>query len=597
LIDESLLTAHCGELTAVQEGRTANIRGWVARSRDHGQIIFIDVRDRFGITQTVFDPSVAPAAAATAATLRPEDVVSVRGLVRRRPAGTENKKLATGEIEIAATEVTVLNRSLTPPFPVQGDVDVDESLRMKYRYIDLRRPHMQRNLALRHRAIKAVRDHLDALGFLEIETPMLIKQTPEGARDFLVPSRLHPGEFYALPQSPQLFKQLLMVGGFHRYFQIARCFRDEDSRADRQPEFTQIDIEMTFPTQEDVINVVEGMLRGMFEHSLGVTVSAPFPRFSHADAMARYGSDKPDIRFGMELTDFGPAFAGTEFKVFAAALAGGQSIVGFVDDGGASRSRREFDALVTVAQELGCKGLAWIAFADDGVKSSLPKVALTEASLDAVRRVGGAKNGDAILLVADEPAVARSLAGKLRLHVGDSKGLRDPHQFAFCWVLDFPLFEKDPETGAVTPTHHPFTAPAPGREDLSGDLLAIRAQHYDVVLNGTELGSGSIRIHEPGLQKKIFAMLGYTDEEVRDRFGFLLEAFAYGAPPHGGIALGVDRIVQIMVGADSIREVIAFPKNQRFQDLMIDAPAAVPPALLRELHLKSDAPVRPQTPA
>jgi aspartyl-tRNA synthetase len=597
LIDESLLTAHCGELTAAQEGRTANIRGWVARSRDHGQIIFIDVRDRFGITQTVFDPSVAPAAAAAAATLRPEDVVSVRGLVRRRPAGTENKKLATGEIEIAATDVTVLNRSLTPPFPVQGDVDVDESLRMKYRYIDLRRPHMQRNLALRHRAIKAVRDHLDALGFLEIETPMLIKQTPEGARDFLVPSRLHPGEFYALPQSPQLFKQLLMVGGFHRYFQIARCFRDEDSRADRQPEFTQIDIEMTFPTQEDVISVVEGMLCAMFEQSLGVKVAAPFPRFSHADAMARYGSDKPDIRFGMELKDFGPAFAGTEFKVFAAALAGGHSIVGFVDDGGAARSRREFDALVTAAQELGCKGLAWIAFADDGVKSSLPKAALMEASLDGLRRAGGAKNGDAILLVADEPAAARALAGKLRLHIADAKGLRDPLRFAFCWVLEFPLFEKDPETGAVTPTHHPFTAPAPGREDLSGDLLEIRAQHYDVVLNGTELGSGSIRIHEPGLQKKIFAMLGYTDDEVRDRFGFLLEAFAYGAPPHGGIALGVDRIVQIMVGADSIREVIAFPKNQRFQDLMIDAPAAVPPALLRELHLKSDAPARPQPPA
>jgi len=597
LTDDTAARAHCGELTSLHEGRTAEIRGWVARSRDHGGLIFVDVRDRFGITQTVFDPSAAPAATTVAATLRAEDVIAVQGLVRRRPPGTENKKLATGEIEIAATDVSVLNRSLTPPFPVQGDVDVDESLRMKYRYIDLRRPHMQRNLELRHRAVKAVRDHLDELGFLEIETPMLIKQTPEGARDFLVPSRLHPGEFYALPQSPQLFKQLLMVGGFHRYFQIARCFRDEDSRADRQPEFTQIDIEMTFPTQEDVIAVVEGMLREMFEKSLGVAVAVPFPRFSHAEAMARYGSDKPDIRFGMELADFGSAFAGTEFKVFASALAAGNSIVGFVDEGGAARSRREFDALVTEAQALGCKGLAWIAFADDGVKSSLPKVALTETALEAVRRAGGAKNGNAVMLVADEPATARSLAGKLRLQVADAKGLRDPHRFEFCWVLDFPLFEKDPDTGAMMSSHHPFTAPAPGSEDLSGDPLSIRAQHYDIVLNGTELGSGSLRIHDPVLQKKIFAMLGYTEEEVQQRFGFLLEAFAYGAPPHGGIALGVDRIIQIMVGADSIREVIAFPKNQRFQDLMIDAPATVPGTLLRELHLKTDVPPRAQAPA
>ena len=597
MTDDTAARAHCGELTSLHEGRTAEIRGWVARSRDHGGLIFVDVRDRFGITQTVFDPSAAPAATTVAATLRAEDVIAVQGLVRRRPPGTENKKLATGEIEIAATDVSVLNRSLTPPFPVQGDVDVDESLRMKYRYIDLRRPHMQRNLELRHRAVKAVRDHLDELGFLEIETPMLIKQTPEGARDFLVPSRLHPGEFYALPQSPQLFKQLLMVGGFHRYFQIARCFRDEDSRADRQPEFTQIDIEMTFPTQEDVIAVVEGMLREMFEKSLGVAVAVPFPRFSHAEAMARYGSDKPDIRFGMELADFGSAFAGTEFKVFASALAAGNSIVGFVDEGGAARSRREFDALVTEAQALGCKGLAWIAFADDGVKSSLPKVALTETALEAVRRAGGAKNGNAVMLVADEPATARSLAGKLRLQVADAKGLRDPHRFEFCWVLDFPLFEKDPDTGAMMSSHHPFTAPAPGSEDLSGDPLSIRAQHYDIVLNGTELGSGSLRIHDPVLQKKIFAMLGYTEEEVQQRFGFLLEAFAYGAPPHGGIALGVDRIIQIMVGADSIREVIAFPKNQRFQDLMIDAPATVPGTLLRELHLKTDVPPRAQAPA
>jgi len=470
-------------------------------------------------------------------------------------------------------------------------------LRLKHRYLDLRGARQRSNIELRSAFIRSLRTRMVAAGFSEIQTPILTASSPEGARDFLVPSRVHRGKFYALPQAPQIFKQLLMVSGFHRYFQIARCFRDEDSRADRQPEFTQIDLEMTFPTQEDVITVVEGMLCDMFEAALGVRVATPFRRLTHAAAMARYGSDKPDLRFGMELDDYGAAFAGTEFKVFASALGAGHAIVGFVEEGGAARSRRDFDALVAAAQELGGKGLAWIAFGADGVKSSLPKVALSEVALDAVRRCGGASNGDAVFMVADEPATAHALAGKLRLHVGGAKGLRDPKRFEFCWVLDFPLFEKDPETGAVTSTHHPFTAPAPGSEALEGDVLSIRAQHYDVVLNGSELGSGSIRIHNPDLQRKIFATLGYTDEEVRQRFGFLLEAFAYGAPPHGGIALGVDRILQIMVGADSIREVIAFPKNQRFQDLMVDAPAPVPAVLLRELHIKFDAPPSPQAPA
>ena len=585
-----IVRATCGELTASDVGRSVEIRGWVNSTRDHGGLIFVDVRDRFGITQTVFDPSLAPQAAEIAAKARSEDVVAVRGAVRRRPAGTENRSLSTGDIEIAASEIDVLNRSLTPPFPVHGDEDIDESLRLRYRYLDLRRPRMQRNIALRHRALKAVRDFMDQRGFLEIETPMLIKQTPEGARDFVVPSRLHPGTFYALPQSPQLFKQILMVAGFHRYFQIARCFRDEASRADRQPEFTQIDIEMSFPTQDDVIELTESMLAHMFREALEVNVATPFRRLSHTESMSKYGVDKPDLRFGMELADFSAAFTGTEFKVFAAALEQGKKVIGFVDRGGASRSRREFDALVAAAQELGAKGLAWVTFSPDGVKSSLPKAALTDVALEQIRLAGGAEPGDAALMVADDLDAARAVAGQLRLHVAGEKGLRDPKRFEFCWVLDFPLFERDAETGTLQAMHHPFTAPAPGFESLDGDPLMLRAQHYDVVLNGSELGSGSIRIHDPEVQRKVFRMLGYTDEQVQDRFGFLLEALSYGAPPHGGIAPGVDRIIQMMVGADSIREVIAFPKNQRFQDVMIDAPSQIAPELLRELRIKTEQP-------
>jgi aspartyl-tRNA synthetase len=578
--------ANCGELTAADEGKLVDVRGWVNSSRDHGGLIFIDVRDRFGVTQTVFDPSKSPEAAAVAASLRAEDVIAIAGHVRARPAGTENRQLHTGEIEIAAASAVVLNRSRTPPFPIHGDANVDENLRMKYRFLDLRRPHMQRNIALRHRALKAVRDFLDERGFLEIETPMLIKQTPEGARDFVVPSRLHPGSFYALPQSPQLFKQILMVAGFHRYFQIARCFRDEASRADRQPEFTQIDIEMSFPTQEDVIELVEGMFARVFAEALDVQLATPFPRMTHAEALARYGSDKPDIRFGMELRDFSDAFSGTEFKIFAAALGAGQRIIGFVDRGGASRSRREFDALAETAKTFGAAGLAWVAFADDGLKSSLPKAALTETTLDALRRTGDIAPGDALLLVAGESPAAHATAGQLRLHVGEQKGLRDPGTFAFCWVLDFPLFEFDQETRTLQAMHHPFTAPAPESASLAGDPLQLRAQHYDIVLNGSEIGSGSIRIHDPEMQRAVFRLLGYTDEQVDQRFGFLLEALSYGAPPHGGIAPGVDRLIQMMVGAESIREVIAFPKNQRFQDLMIDAPSPLAPEILRELQIK-----------
>ncbi|MBV8670980.1 MAG: aspartate--tRNA ligase [Candidatus Eremiobacteraeota bacterium] len=585
-----LRRATCGELTSADEGSAALLKGWVNTTRDHGGLIFIDLRDRFGLTQVVVDPRSAPAAAEVAASLRSEDVIAAQGLVRRRPAGTENRKLATGEIEIAAESIDVLNRSKTPPFPIHDDSDVDEGLRLRYRYLDLRRPHLQRSIALRHRAVKAVRDYLDSRGFLEIETPMLIKQTPEGARDFLVPSRLHAGAFYALPQSPQLFKQLLMVGGFHRYFQIARCFRDEDTRADRQPEFTQIDLEMTFPTQEDVIEIMEGMLAHMFEAALGAKVATPFPRLSHAEALRRFGSDKPDLRFAMELHDVGPAFTGTEFKIFADALSRGNAILALAETGGASRSRRDMDALAALATTFGAKGLAWISLAPDGPKSSLPKSALTPQLVDSLKAQTKAQEGDAIYLVADERSLAQAIAGKLRLHIADERGMRDPKQFAFCWVLDFPLFERDEESQGLQPAHHPFTAPAPGSEALSGDPLQLRAQHYDVVLNGMELGSGSIRIHDPALQRKIFTLLGYSDDDVERKFGFLLEAFEYGAPPHGGIALGVDRIILLMAGGESIREVIAFPKNQRFQDLMINAPTPVEPAALKELHVRTDIP-------
>jgi len=580
----------CGELGAADAGAHVAVRGWVHTTRDHGGLIFVDLRDRYGITQVVFDPKTIDAHAyETAGHLRSEDVVMVKGTVRKRPAGTENASLKTGAIEVAADAIEIYNKSKTPPFPLHGTEEIDETLRMRYRYIDLRRPQMQHNIALRHRAIKAARDYLDSQGFLEIETPMLIKRTPEGARDFLVPSRLHPTEFYALPQSPQLFKQLLMVAGFHRYFQMARCFRDEDTRADRQPEFSQVDVEMTFPTQDEVIAVMEGTLAHMFERALGVNVKPPFRRLTYAQALETYGSDKPDLRFGLPLVDFSSAFAGTEFKIFASALERGDAIIGLTDPEGASRSRREFDALGELAAaEWGAKGLAWIAFSPDGVKSSLPKAALGESALAKIREIGNVSDGDAVFFAAAERSAAQAIAGKLRLHLGTVKGMRDPQRYEFCWVLDFPLFEKDPETGAIGPMHHPFTAPVPGQDLHTRDPLTLRSQHYDVVLNGVELGSGSIRIHNPDVQRRVFQLLGYSDDEVERRFGFLLEAFAYGAPPHGGMALGIDRIIGIMVGAESIREVIAFPKNQKFRDLMIDAPSSVDAAQLRELHVKFD---------
>jgi len=531
----------CGALRAGDAGKTVELAGWVNRRRDHGGLIFVDLRDREGVTQVVFDPQNA--AFAEAEHLRNEDVLRIAGTVRRRPGGTE------------------------------------------YRYLDLRRSRMQSNLRVRHQIIKALRDFFDSRGFLEIETPMMIKSTPEGARDYLVPSRLHPGAFYALPQSPQMLKQILMISGFGRYMQIARCMRDEDLRADRQPEFTQLDVELAFCTQEEVLETMESAMRYVWKQVMETDLP-PFPRLSHHDAIARYGLDKPDMRFGLELADVGAAFAQSEFAVFRGALDAGGAVVGLRYPGGAALSRRDFDALTEIAKQFGAKGMVWISLGPDGIKSPASKF-LNDENVAAVSAALDAENGDALLLFAGERALAYAVAGKMRNEIGDRCDLRDPQRFAFAWVTDFPYLEIDEETGVPAPAHHPFTAPAPGDWDLiDRSPLEMRAQHYDLVLNGYELGSGSIRIHKPAEQRKIFEMLGLTPEQIEERFGFFVRALEYGAPPHGGMALGIDRIAMLACGEASIREVIAFPKNQLGRDLMMDAPSAVPEQLLRDLHVR-----------
>jgi len=576
----------CGALRSGDAGRVVRLRGWVNRRRDHGGLVFIDVRDRDGITQAVFDPAL-PGAFEIGQSLRNEDVISVDGTVRLRPSGTENAKLTTGTVELAVERVDVLARSQTPPFPINTEADVDESLRMKYRYLDLRRPRLQRNLTIRHRLVKAMRDFFDARDFLEIETPCLIKSTPEGARDFLVPSRIAPGSFYALPQSPQLLKQILMIGGVGRYMQIARCFRDEDSRADRQPEFTQLDVEMSFVDENEVIAVMEDCIAYVWKNALGHEIPRPLERITHADALKRYGSDKPDLRFGLELHDVDAAFLGTPIKFLQEHVASDASrIIAVRYPGGASLSRRDFDGLTEAAKSFGAGGLIWVSYPAEGWKSSIQKL-LDDETVAALRDLAHAETGDAILLVAGPRVQASDVAGKLRLHVADRLNLRDPAAFAFCWVVGFPLFERDAESGAIAPTHHPFTAPAPGQEGLlASDPLAMRAQHYDLVLNGFELGSGSIRIHDPVFQKRIFEIFGLVDAEIEDRFGFFMEALRFGAPPHGGMAWGIDRLAMLACGEQSIRDVIAFPKNQLARDLMMDAPSSVPTKNLRELGLE-----------
>jgi aspartyl-tRNA synthetase len=581
----------CGAANASFVGKAIELNGWVNRRRDHGGLIFIDMRDRDGITQVLFDPAHAETFA-SAETLRNEDVIQIVGTVRKRPEGTDNAKLATGEVEVAAERLEVLNRSLTPPFVVAGEENVDESVRLKYRYLDLRRTRMQRNLTVRHKIVKAMRDYFDERGFLEIETPNLIKSTPEGARDYLVPSRVHQGTFYALPQSPQLLKQILMIGGLGRYMQIARCFRDEDPRADRQPEFSQLDVEMSFVGEEEVMAMMEGCVRFTWERALGVRIPDPLPRMTHADAMRRYGCDKPDLRFGLELVDVLEAFRTSEFALFRdLAQEAGTRVIALRYPGGASLSRRDFDALTETAKGFGAKGLAYLTLGADGAKGSIAKFVDAEL-LAHLRNATEAQDGDALLFVGDKAADASDVAGRLRLHIGERLHLLDPAKFAFCWVIDFPLFERDADTGDITFSHHPFTAPLPGQERFfDSDPLAMRAQHYDLVLNGYELGSGSIRNHNVDFQRKIFRKLGMSEEQIDDRFGFFLEALQYGAPPHGGMALGLDRVAMLACGETSIRDVIAFPKNQTARDIMMDSPSAVSAAQLRDLALEVRAPV------
>lgn len=583
----------CGELTAHDAGKTVTLAGWVHRRRDHGGLIFIDLRDRFGVTQIVFNPQTAPAAHRVGSDARNEYVLQATGVVAKRPAGQENPALATGEIEVYVTDAQILNTAKAPPFVINKNEDVDDSLRLTYRYLDLRRERMQRNLILRHKVIKFMRDWLDAHGFIEIETPILTKSTPEGARDYLVPSRVHPGEFYALPQSPQQFKQLLMVAGYERYFQIARCMRDEDLRADRQPEFTQLDLEMAFVEQEDVLNLVEALFTDLV-HTLAPerTMQTPWPRMTYDQALARYGSDKPDLRFGMELTDVSDLAASSEFAVFKNAVRAGGQVKGIRLPGCAEYSRRELDALVDLAKTKGAKGAVTIALKADGVHSSASKHMTPQEQQAYVERLGG-QSGDLMIFVADSHSVVAAALGALRKEMGARLKLADPNALALGWVIDFPMFEWNAEEKRWDAAHHPFTSPKP--EDmalLDTDPGAVRANSYDMVCNGYELASGSIRIHNRELQAKIFSLLNIDAERQRLRFGHMLEAFEFGAPPHGGMAPGIDRFVAILCGEDNIREVMAFPKNQWAQDLMMHAPSDVDAEQLKLLHLEI-APPKP----
>jgi len=593
-------TVTCGELTAADVGRTVTLMGWVNRRRDHGELIFIDLRDRWGVTQVVFDPEDSAGSRAawqTAGEVRAEYVLAVTGEVARRLPGKENEALPTGAIELRATGLEVLNRAETPPFTINEEGEVDEKLRLTYRYLDLRRPRMAHNIMLRHRVVKYIRDYLDARDFVEIETPILFKSTPGGARDYLVPSRVHPGEFYALPQSPQQFKQLLMVAGFERYFQIARCFRDEDQRGDRQPEFTQLDLEMSFVQRDDVLDLIENLMTGLVPAVSDKRIQdTPFPRLTYKEAMDRYGSDKPDRRFGLELADVGDLFAGTEFRLFATVLANGGHIKAIRAPGLGEISRREIDELTETAKRFGAKGLVTIGVAADGVRSNVAKFITPELRAALLERLGAAP-GDMLLLVADEPAVVAEALGRLRLDIGGRLGLADPGALAFCWVIDMPLFERDEETGGLKAVHHQFTSPLP--EDaplLDSDPLAVRANQYDLVCNGYELAGGSIRIYQRDLQERVFRLMGMAPESIEAQFGHMLRAFEFGTPPHGGIAPGIDRIVMLLAGEDNIREVIPFPKNQSAQDLMGDAPSPVTGTQLDELHIAVRLPHPPMVP-
>lgn len=573
----------CGELRLADEGKNVTLAGWVQRTRKMGGMTFVDVRDRYGITQVVFNNEIDRDLTEAANALGREYVVQINGRVAER--SSKNKNIPTGDIEVIAESFRILNRSEIPPFTIEDNTDGGDDLRMKYRYLDLRRPCVRRNLELRHKMAFEIRRYLDSLGFLEIETPILVKSTPEGARDFVVPSRMNPGEFYALPQSPQLFKQLLMVSGYDRYFQIAKCFRDEDLRADRQPEFTQIDCEMSFVEQEDVIETFEGLVKHIFKYVKGIDFTEPFPRMTWNDAMARYGSDKPDIRFGMEFVELTDLAKGKGFGVIDDA----ELTVGILAKGCAGYSRKQIDELTEFVKrpQVGAKGLMWVKFEPDGsIKSSVGKF-YTEEQLREWGEKAGAEKGDLLLVMAGEAMKTRKQLCELRLEMGNRLGLRDRNVFAPLWVIDFPLFEWDDETQRYYAMHHPFTSPNP--EDiplLRTDTGKVRATAYDIVVNGTELGGGSIRIHDAALQDEMFELLGFTPERAHEQFGFLMNAFKYGAPPHGGLALGFDRFVSILAGLDTIRDVIAFPKNNSGRDVMNDSPSPIDKAQLDELQLE-----------
>jgi len=574
-----------GELRASDAGRRVLLKGWVGRRRDLGDLIFLTVRDRSGTAQVLFDRVRCPVdVVASASEARSEDVVEIEGEVALRAAGQANPDQKTGEIEIVASRLEFLARSDTPPFSVEDRTNASEDLRLEYRYLDLRRPSMLANFVLRDEIAFRVRRFLHERGFLEVETPLLTRSTPEGARDFLVPSRIHTGEWYALPQSPQIFKQILMVAGFEKYFQIARCFRDEDNRADRQPEFTQIDIEMSFPTEEDVMEVVEPMLADVFA-AAGIACATPFPRLTYAEAMEMYGTDRPDLRFGLTLTGLDGAAAGTGFAPFDAALSGGGTVRGLRVPGGASLSRKQLDTLGEEAKQHGAPALLWIK-RSAGEISSPAKKHIEPAAMEKILSAAAVEDGDLLLIVAASSKRAFSSLGALRLRVARDLGLIDESQYRFCWVTEFPLLEHDEEAGRWFAMHHPFTAPR--EEDLprlEDDPGSVRARAYDVVLNGTELGGGSIRIHRADVQSRVFQALGIAEQEARDKFGFLLDALRFGAPPHGGIAFGLDRICMLAAGGTSIRDVIAFPKTSSGLDLMAKAPSAVNPEQLRELGL------------
>ena len=591
-------THYCGHLNREHIGQTVTLCGWAHRRRDHGGVIFIDLRDREGMAQIVIDPDTAEAFA-NAEMIRNEFVLKVVCKVRARPDGTVNPNIPTGEVEMLASEIEILNSSLTPPFMLD-DENLTENVRLQHRYIDLRRPAMQKNMMLRYRVAKTLRDYLDTNGFIEVETPMLTRSTPEGARDYLVPSRVHAGQFFALPQSPQLFKQLLMVSGFDRYFQITKCFRDEDLRADRQPEFTQVDIETSFMTENEIMDVVEEMIRQMLKKVQDVDLPAAFPRMSFAEAMNRYGSDKPDMRVTLEITELSDVMKDVDFKVFAGAanMAGGR-VAALRVPNGAAISRSEIDAYTDFVKIYGAKGLAYIKINDitklneEGLQSPIVKN-IHATALQAIIERTGAQNGDIVFFGADKLKVVNEALGALRLKVGHDKGHVDGRAWAPLWVVDFPMFEHDEEADRWVALHHPFTAPKDGHEDLLvSNPGACMSKAYDMVLNGWEVGGGSVRIHKQDVQSKVFDALKISAEEAQEKFGFLLEALQYGAPPHGGLAFGLDRLVTLMAGAESIRDVIAFPKTQRAQCLLTNAPNEVDEKQLRELHIR----VRSQTPA